>query len=866
MGGLAILLGVIGFLRVTAEPTEDITFVIEDDLPFGITQESVEYVMETRGFAAYEPFTFHVTARELEPSEIYDGDIGDADILFSVGDDETDRDLVLEDSSRVAFSGEDSGADNHSIATEIRSTFNNNRTMGHGPSAVVGAAITAADLKYPGPNQSVVWWLSLSVLPMFAAVWVMACWLRDRRQERAWQRRYTRARWQLAHTVLELDALEVRYETAQSPELAPLWEGIRHDSLALAQTDQELEPRYATPGYIPPGQRAQYDATLEDFEAAAEALIQRVDALAGGAEVRAGHMGSRSVLDRIAQPIVQAIDELLARRQHAPKLAAQLATQRDRLLALSQQVSQDDDAEAEQLNREHHQVLENWRIVEDQIRTLADQIETQIRSEHIGLFSDRDSEQNLQEAAEQRLRRRIAAITVGHQESLARLRAALELGHGITSGPGYALERVLEILDTQQLRSTAVTTQTAGAGRTTKRNIAAAIGLIGPVAAGLIGGWIAVAAADVNTAYGRELTGDTHLQDLNIFGDPQLLPTLEDRAQELEDEPELTNIDLLTLEEIRDGMQRSVDHGGEMQLLPDALELTLAIVPIQEYTDYERSSDLNGRLAIDYADVLSAHDQLKHDVAQHRPALLDPNTGEIALGQALQPVWVLPDDTYALGGIMTGEISWGIDSQLGTYYFSFTEPRILGTPDDTLLTVEHLAYELHELGRNMEYNHQHAATHDPGALYWTVALAVWAAIQTLLLGGVALVATSRRFENTQKAREQLADLQRQLEQLTIGLDMTRLDMVAVLGAQSVSSTGGDAELAAQRLYESTLVTAWRQVQDLQETPRREQRGDVWLTRVGQVQRLVDIMTTRELTVTQRAAAVLQHDANSTDET
>src|SRR5699024_8055716 len=105
LAALAVVLGVIGFDRVTSVPEEKITFEIEEGLPYGITAESVEHVIESRNLRVFEPFTFRVTERDLEWSETYRGETGDADIIFSVGDDPEDRDLVIEDFTRVAFNG-----------------------------------------------------------------------------------------------------------------------------------------------------------------------------------------------------------------------------------------------------------------------------------------------------------------------------------------------------------------------------------------------------------------------------------------------------------------------------------------------------------------------------------------------------------------------------------------------------------------------------------------------------------------------------------------------------------------------------------------------------------------------------------------
>ncbi|WFP16358.1 hypothetical protein [Citricoccus muralis] len=77
-------------------------------------------------------------------------------------------------------------------------------------------------------------------------------------------------------------------------------------------------------------------------------------------------------------------------------------------------------------------------------------------------------------------------------------------------------------------------------------------------------------------------------------------------------------------------------------------------------------------------------------------------------------------------------------------------------------------------------------------------------------------------------------------------------MVAVLGGES-----GDAAVADQRLYESSLVTAWREVQHLEDLPRAEQSGEDWESRVRYVQRLVDTLAQRDRDVADRANELLR---------
>lgn len=136
-----------------------------------------------------------------------------------------------------------------------------------------------------------------------------------------------------------------------------------------------------------------------------------------------------------------------------------------------------------------------------------------------------------------------------------------------------------------------------------------------------------------------------------------------------------------------------------------------------------------------------------------------------------------------------------------------------------------------------------------------VSVTIWADGQTVLLLGVAASAAWRRRAGSAAARRSLRGLQQQLHQLALGLDVSRIDMVAVIGSDS--PTDGQAEEAAQRLYEATLVTAFREIRELTSLPRREQRGAEWEARVERTQKLVDMLTSRELAVTDRADAVLR---------
>lgn len=141
----AALLGQFAFQRVLAQPDAPITFVVEDGLPYGITQESVEATAATHGAVGYESFTILVVERELDWDEYSNGELPEGiDVILSVWFDEEDPDLTLPSARRVAVSGAGYESDLYGETVAVREAFLNNLTMGHGPGAVVGAALTAA--------------------------------------------------------------------------------------------------------------------------------------------------------------------------------------------------------------------------------------------------------------------------------------------------------------------------------------------------------------------------------------------------------------------------------------------------------------------------------------------------------------------------------------------------------------------------------------------------------------------------------------------------------------------------------------------------------------------------------------------------
>lgn len=854
LAGLSVLLGTIGFTQVTAEPTEPITFVVDGGLPYGITQDSVEAAAEGIGLA-HEPFTLHVVGRDLEWEEYTHGETGDADVLLSIADDPDDLDLDLPDANRVAFAGEDY-SDHYRDAATIRETFVNNRTLGHRPNAVLGAALTAADLRFDGGVRTPLLWAPLAALPMFIAVLAMYRWIGRRRGEHARYRAFGEAQLRLARAVLALETLNLRVDVAEvaapateagGPERsAPAqlrndWTRVRGLTVELARTEQELVAELdRTVSPLKARTQEQLTTDLEQFSADTLDLQRRSDVLAQSAEVRSGHAGSRSVLDRLALPLLQSVDEVLAHHERYPAAARALESQRAELLAITHEVAAGVGPSAELMDR--------WNTAEQAIRTTAGTMARRVTPRKT--IPNATHVRTLEEAVQERSRRRVSAATAGATDSFAALRSSLGLGHGQDLGPLQATERVLELIERREAP------QDRPAPPTTGRSARAVpYGLLTvalPLLLSLAAGWmVAAQVEDSHIQYGRELTGAQPLAGLQVYGDPGALRA---PVEPRENEPQ-SHTESLSLELVREQMTTRVERSDEAALLPAELALTVAVLPAEEYLSYSPDPKYEHRIAIDYWDLMGAQQQVKQDVAARFPEVVDPRTGDVALGQAILPVWVLTDGTFAFDNFLTGEFSVGVSSRMGAYYFNGTEPTVYGTGDMENVSLGWwVGYRLGDLGRAMEYNHLTMDNVSPAAVFWAVAVSSWTGLLTVIMLGLAAAEAARRRVGTAAFRRQLAGLQQELNQLALGLDLSRLDMVAVLGLDS--ATGGRAEESEQRLYEMGLVTAWREVDALGQLPRKEQRGQAWESRVLRVRTMVDTLSSREASVSRRAEDLL----------
>ncbi|WP_282824981.1 hypothetical protein [Gulosibacter sediminis] len=856
---VGVLMAQFGAARVNSQPDAPITFIVEGELPYGITQQSVDAAAQTHGALSREPFTIEIVDRPLEWIEHQHGELPEGvDVLFSVYIDPDDVDLSLPSRNSVAFADAAFTDIDYSDATSIRETFLNNLTMGHGPSAVVGAALTAASNFYDGGNRNPLLWGSLAALPLLASCGLFSAYAREAREHRARRRRFDRARLQLARVVLELETLEVQFSAAYA-ELASVqgkrekrqaeaarkklrrdWKAVRDESLELARIEQALERDLVNPAAPTHSSVPKEPADLDQFERDVAALNSLADSLAAASSVRVGHANSGAALASLALPTIQATGEVLRQREYLrDRDVARLESQRAALLALVREAERvaGDDPSPEAV-REQAELLHKWNDIETRMTATLG---------HLTRAPQGERERMARERAAQRIR----AASGGESDSQSKLRSALGLGEAEGAGPLLAAERVLVSLEGSRGK----------APQTAKRSFAwfGAVTIFGPVVVALaVGGVAAGVQASQHPGYGQRLEGDRQLAGLQIYGDVELLPDYEIRST-ISDAT--TNHTALTLDNVRTWMNAMLRSSDDLALLPSDIDLTVAVLPAADYfPDMKWTEEADSgydRYVIDYADLLAAYPEMFADIGADYPDVFDPDTGEVRVGQVVLPIWVFEGEQYTIGLPLTGEISTGVDSRLGAYFFTATELRPIRPADNDYPTGidAAVASQLLELGRTLEYNHLETVDEDAGGVFWALSLAVWSALQLLLVLGGAVVEAVRNARGSLAARRALADIRGDLERLALGLDLSELDMVAVLGA----GTGerGDAAQAEQRLYEMSLMTAWRQARALESLPRSMQRGPEWQAQVAGLRQLVTTLSERDADVSERALEAIR---------
>lgn len=878
LAALSAGLGQVAQSRILSQPDQPITFLVEDGLPYGITQESVDAVATGRALS-HEPFTVLVVERDLTWEESEHGEFPrGADVMLSVGMDEDDLDLSIPDARRASvakLAAEDDWRANYSAASDIRQSFLNNVTQGQGPSAVVGAAMTAAASAFDGGTRSPAFWVSIAALPLLVGLLMMALWGRYLARERLRRRVFSHARLELARVVLELDLLQAHVSIAAAElqrgttgrardiaegvtaQLTGDWSKIREESLELAHEEQVLARHLLDP-HAPVHERGAPDEPIDlsRFDIRAAALRRRADALVAASSLRVGHATGGTVLGQIALSATLGIDEVLQRRDLiSDEESDALGRQRSALLALVREAETDFGAkDGPDVVVRHNDLMARWRAAESRLAATLERVERRLKKRVPRGVTSHVAAGVLDE----RLRDRVRIATGGRTETLDELRASLDLTPRKRQPPGVFAERILlvgEAIDEAERGVTPARTVRPGirVDRTAPDfTPLAVVGL--PLVVALIAGFAATSAAEAGDAtYGRTLVGDQPLAALELVGDPSLLPPYSDPTLADREPP---NIETLSLAFVRDAMESNARY-SDAALLPEKIELVVALLPMDDYVTVRPHESAENSVQLDFRELLSVYARIKSEVAAEVPDAIDAETGEVRPGRAVLPLWIREDGSYGVGLPLTGTLSTGVDSRLGAYFFNAAEPTLWNRPgeESTIPAGWLVASQMSDLGRELEYNNLRAAGLSGGALFWTVALATWTGAQALAMIGWSIAQLILRNAGSRRARRELQALREKLNALALGLDLSRLDAVAVLG--STDGHRGKAAEADQQLYETVLFTAWREVQALEALPRREQRGPAWLARVERMRTTIEALTERDAAVSDRALTLVR---------
>ena len=857
-----VAVGLTGVATVTAEPSEPIRLVLEDPLPQGITQQRVDALTDQAPLRSWEPLTVRVTdqwlARPRTEDAAYPADVQLSTRLERMPVDMTvpgydpsalpaeryngvvlDPAAFPEEEARHAELG-----DRPSI--QLQEVYERNRDMGHQAASVVAMARTAGELTYSGLPREPLLWVGLTGALGALTAGAGLLWARAVRAVSELRRRFRAARTQIARVVLDLEALEVSLlavpEGHRPQRLEQDWHSLSSLALQLVREDDSLAAALRRP-------RRSTAAEVDRYAVAADGLAATSAALADTAEVRGRFAGAGDVLDRVAAVLVEPAEQVLARlgertSPEAPRAgaragepgspevvqaAAGLRDAVDRLLALLEQVRG--------TGRER---IEDWvgRWISGEARIGQASLEL---TRALSSGEDAEARTGLLRALHptggapglSRLREGIGLPPTPAQASLLRVQEALLLTRAAAGEPVEALRSEASAPGRDgtvpQARGTAASgDRLPDDGRFRFRP---RVRLLGALAAVVLAGAAAVPPALSATSEpdwylaGAEVVGTVTVDGADALPAPRA-----DLARPVE----------FTEEEIR----RRVD--------PKLVESFDVVVAVRRAEDYltrdpeDPGSEYNRQVTLESA--LEGNARLIEEFE----SLREESTGELIRGSVIIPLMVWSDGRGGVMPALTGEVYEGTESWLGTYSFERTAAPIWDAADRSLMATS-VAHEIEDVARGLQSNRTYQADL-PFLPLWAV-LAASGAVMLLALGGIAeaLAGASLGLRGHGRTGRALRAVRGRLERLMLGLDTRRLSAVAVLGA----GPAGSPQEASQRLYETALVAAWREAEELGALPWGLQRRPAVVERAEALQRRVEELDRQDEDVRRRAERFLR---------
>lgn len=854
----ALLLGVIaltGWNAVSAEPEHTATITVQgEDTTTGIRQETVDEVTGGEPIPSWRPLDVLVLPEYMDYGQQSEA-LDDYDVVISTKPDDLPSHLgYAKDEAGIAMTDEVDDALNHDAqairiaGTQLESRYRSDLARGMGATAVVNVVRDIADRGYSGQPRDLFTWFAWGIGPMVGLLVCGVMALRLGARERGVKRGLKRAQAALARTMLEEEALGLsEASVADRGERARVRAGRRRlhaDLDRVARQERTLQRRVDLLGERLPAPRMPADThpqdnrdhvhtrswrqlagEVEDLIAATERLNVQTEALIDSSDVLAGTVRSQRVLDRLLGPTATALIRLKARLRDAPagtvaeKTLEALDDAHEDLLALAQ----DEDLDAAGATR--------WTAAEDRLTAVLRDVSGQLRRYPV---PPKPRNEDLPEPEEEAVARHELRTGLGLRSDAGLRDALADADHAARTllGSRYDTLDARPDPDDEARRQRparavvgreAVTPRRLLAG--TKAVSAAGLGPRGWAFALFLAWLLASSVADdVYERYGKVDLGpqvqQQALKDVRIDGPDYGVEA--ERVKEILDE----------------------DFPGEM-------EVVVAVRKAEEYLEplpVGPGEDVDGKV-----DPAVAQEGVRRIMGEI-DGIGGGAGGELRPGAMVVPVFVWEDGTQQVGSALV--TLDGPRSERGTA--NLTRLHAVDEHDEISRLV---AYEVREAGDELaDIPVRATESFDVGGETLTKRLltfGILAGAAALLMVLDALTGQSaglRWIGGVSRGGRRLRDVMRRLEKLMLGLDRSRIDAVAVLGA---GPAGSPAE-AGQRLYERELVAAWREGQVLAETSLVERaRAGGFGARVARLERTVAVLEAREEDVAERAEDVLE---------
>lgn len=798
-----VFFGVQGYQAVTATPEAQLEIVVEGQHALNISQATVDAAVG-EPIKTWHPMRMLVTPRFLSYDEKKGREDPGADVILSTTIDDDPSNST--DSRRFTGAGfypatGDNTEDRHNTF-EIHNAYMDNVGLGHGPKAVAAAAQRATEVLDKGPIQSPFFWLTGLVIGFGLTISALAFSLQRRKRRESIFRRLTVAQRLLAGVVLELEALEVSYlatpEDKRTPGFTTSWRVVREESLKLARTENAvIEAVYGTKTALEPATTT----LVETFEREAQRLVSQADALMAAGVVLGSLSGLQGVLDRLAAPMTFAAKELLARLATRPEGA--IAKKRVRRL---------EDALAAMLGllssgREGTEMIQAWRVAEHELENSALAVNRSLRRHRRARFHSPVADKKSQNYED--LRSGLGLSPTGSERTLKALREANAAAHALCGPLPGTTE--MPVKEPEEFSWWMFVPRPA----TILRHFLKSAWLfrsLAIVVIAIIASTVILSALPFGQS--KELSGRIPLHSLVFDGDTAGLD--ESLIRRYFDDKFTQQVNIIV------AVRSATDYLG---VRPESLGLDSSTIQDQ---DPQVLVDALWRVKSEF------------------PELLDPFTGELREDHLIIPVWKLREDAFHIVTPITGAVSLGEFNSLGNfiwdyghYYFSsLSDVTIARTIEDLALGIQNNGYLEPEINGFWVFV----------LLVLSISMGTFTLILAINYGGTM----STKIGRFGRSAATLKRLQAQLNDLALGLDDSRLNAVAMLGADSADTSAA----SDQRIFEGALAMAWRTADDLASRSLSQRLDAKYVAEIGKLEQLIEILSLRDYDVRRRTQVLL----------